>query len=434
MGVDQSLNDPNRLSTERETNDLPIGQTTQSLSNSSQIMIQGIYALQQQGKRMRSDQLPLNFYNNQKQFSSANLNEYIEQNQIPVFTGDYSDLNEPIFSEFWNWFYERYHCFTYESFPIRERIRALLTYTNGSAKTLILPYQNEVSLERYTECIKDLYLRWGSTDSILGQLESNIRNHKLLSFSRNEVETFLAKVQGWRLKLISAGVNSSLITYQATIHIYQKLPTLIQLVYCSMYCTDRNFLTYIKSNPEKAYETLRLWVINNAREIEQVQNHVQGTEQAGGASSCQANLTQSNDYRCNICETNIHHWMFCPLHIKERAKLVRMSRRCFNCLRIGHMKDQCKSTKTCRNCILYGLKDEHHHTALCGKKSRIPKKMTSTTSFSSDESTSEQDRDSKRRKVNQAESNQDSGVTPSIQPDELVTTSMVITQQKKTKL
>ena len=188
------------------------------------------------------------------------------------------------------------------------------------------------------------------------------------------------------------GVNAQQASYQAATRIFNSLPPLYQSGFESLCCGSETFSAVVHTQPEDAYRLIRAWVFRNLHEL----------EKAGGASplnfnqstncpltpdsqltaTCQCSsqelegdrLTSRSKYvrfRCNTCESNTHHWMKCPLTLTEKFAKVSQTRRCYNCLGLGHYAIKCESLATCRNCAKYGLPASRHHTTLCSKPSRL---------------------------------------------------------------
>ena len=73
------------------------------------------------------------------------------------------------------------------------------------------------------------------------------------------------------------------------------------------------------------------------------------------------------NFKCNVCQTDEHHWNKCPVPLKERKKHLVENGRCYNCTSQGHSAFNCRSEGRCMNCAKYGKKDEKHHTSICFK-------------------------------------------------------------------
>lgn len=71
-------------------------------------------------------------------------------------------------------------------------------------------------------------------------------------------------------------------------------------------------------------------------------------------------------YPCRFHKTFEHNGMNCPHPREERVKIMLQEKRCINCLRLGHIHQNCDSEIDCRNCNLYNKKSRHN-TTLCDR-------------------------------------------------------------------
>ena len=188
------------------------------------------------------------------------------------------------------------------------------------------------------------------------------------------------------------GVNAQQASYQAATRIFNSLPPFFQSRYESLCCKGETFSAAVHTQPQDAYRMIRAWVFRNLHELEKAggasplnfnhstncsltsDDHPTATYQCSSQELEGERLTSRSKYvkfRCNTCESNTHHWIRCPLTLTEKFAKVSQTRRCYNCLGLGHYALKCESLATCRNCAKYGLPASRHHTTLCSKPSRL---------------------------------------------------------------
>ena len=369
--------------------------------------------------RARGD-LPPKFFENFLKFERKSPREHIMKNEIPTFSGDDTDPLALTFLDFWELFHDTFHKYTYESFPVGERIFALEKYTDGAAKQAVQVYRTTAHLVSYIECVRDLLLRWGQTGSAIDEIKAQLTQLSPTGYTRIETDKFLASVQACRLKMVTLGEKPEDAAYCASVQIFNKLPPTSVATFRAMFCKERDFRSVARKHPEYTYETIRRWIFNNNKEIESAGGAIPSgsqeylptsifsatssgaqrveekkhnaqkrapvtyqepkTEKArppsqgSPADGEQKPPTETQSGICTICESTEHRWFECPYPLKERLRFVRLLNRCFNCLTKGHSKDKCKSTKTCRNCKAHGIEnpEKKHHTALCYKENKLP--------------------------------------------------------------
>ena len=374
--------------------------------------------------RTRGD-LPPKFFENFLKFERKSPREHIMKNEIPTFSGDDTDPLALTFLDFWELFHETFHKYTYESFPVGERIFALERYTDGAAKQAVQVYRTTAHLVSYVECVRDLLLRWGQTGSAIDEIKAQLTQLSPTGYTRVETDKFLATVQACRLKMVTLGEKPEDAAYCASVQIFNKLPPTSVATFRAMFCKEKDFRSVARKLPEYTYETIRRWIFNNNKEIESAGGAIpSGSQeylptsifsatssgaqkmedrkpnaqkrapityqdskpekarppsQGSPADSEQKPPTETQSGICTICESTEHRWFECPYPLKERLRFVRLLNRCFNCLTKGHSKDKCKSTKTCRNCKAHGIEnpEKKHHTALCYKENKLPVNKTS---------------------------------------------------------
>ena len=77
--------------------------------------------------------------------------------------------------------------------------------------------------------------------------------------------------------------------------------------------------------------------------------------------------TQGETYSCIFCKRTNHKSQNCRTvsNFAARKKIIRDTKRCFICLKQGHLSSQCKSKLSCFKC------SERHHAAICSPKKSV---------------------------------------------------------------
>ena len=77
---------------------------------------------------------------------------------------------------------------------------------------------------------------------------------------------------------------------------------------------------------------------------------------------------QSNKISCYFC-TNEHYSNECMVvkEVEKRKSILREAKRCCNCLRIGHLANNCQSKARCKQC------HQKHNTSICDLKNERSK-------------------------------------------------------------
>ena len=88
----------------------------------------------------------------------------------------------------------------------------------------------------------------------------------------------------------------------------------------------------------------------------------------GSQSTANALLAKQQEQRIRCAYCNENHYSASCERVKgalERKEILRRDRRCFICLRIGHLSHECSNTKGCRNC------GQRHHQSICSKGAKF---------------------------------------------------------------
>lgn len=415
-----------RLSLSERPHLVPARRNKQNQSTSSSAGTKNSIELVLEEAQIKGN-LPPRFFETTVKFDRKSAREHVNRNEIPVFTADEHDPLSMNFIDFWEVFHDTFHKFTYESFPVVERIFALEKYTDGAAKQAVGVYRTTSHLSGYIECVRDSFMRWGQIGSAIEEIKAQLNSLIPSDYTRNEINKFLASVQACRLKLLTLGENKQDAAYVAAIQIFSKLPANSMVTFRAMYCRERDFRTSARKNPERAYETLRMWLYTNISEIESAggassssinqemlsnsifvatnnQKPTTDKPKINGEKSVEKSVELPNSFQetkresqepksnnfprseekdkrqnkhqrnktCLICD-GPHPWFQCPFSRKEKLRHIRLRNRCLNCLGVGHTKNKCKSPRTCRNCKAHGIDkpEEPHHTSICNLEDKI---------------------------------------------------------------
>ena len=171
--------------------------------------------------------------------------------------------------------------------------------------------------------------------------------------------------------LASLGVSSEQYGSMLIPIIMSKIPNEIRLV-----IARKN--TAKVWNIDELLDTIKVEI--EAREVsEGVQSSLQSTKKhvvqpTVGAFVVNGGNSEKFQIRCAFCEEP-HYSASCESVVgsEDRKSILRKSKRCFNCLRIGHNANTCRNEKKCRHC------DGRHHQSICPKRKPVTKKETDRT-------------------------------------------------------
>ncbi len=171
--------------------------------------------------------------------------------------------------------------------------------------------------------------------------------------------------------LASLGVSSEQYGSMLIPIIMSKIPNEIRLV-----IARKN--TAKVWNIDELLDTIKVEI--EAREVsEGVQSSLQSTKKhvvqpTVGAFVANGGNSEKFQIRCAFCEEP-HYSASCESVVgsEDRKSILRKSKRCFNCLRIGHNANICRNEKKCRHC------DGRHHQSICPKRKPVTKKETDRT-------------------------------------------------------
>ena len=131
-------------------------------------------------------------------------------------------------------------------------------------------------------------------------------------------------------------------------------------------------------NIEELLDTIKVEI--EAREVsEGIQSSSQPAKKPVVHPTVGAFLTNGGNpgkfqIRCAFCQEP-HYSASCERVVdsEERKSILRKSKRCFNCLLIGHNANTCRNEKKCRHC------EGKHHQSICSSEKSVPKKENNQT-------------------------------------------------------
>ena len=371
----------------------------------------------------RSD-LPPGFHDTSVPFTQKSARDYITKNPITVFIQDDDNPLGQSFRDFWEEFSHMFHRYSYDTFSVADKLFALELYTLGSAQDTVKAYKGS-GIPGYTECIRELHLRYGQTGATISEIRTQLTQLAPAGFSQAAVDKFFNEVSRCRVKLITLGEDAKDAAHQVAVHIFSKLPPSIMSTFTSLVCGTNDFREAVRLDPEGIHYSLKKWAYMNLKAIEEagsrsygadagfVQNSIFAATTSGGQSAGAAPKTPEKretnsrpatprppapqprtpskqdsastpgggegetsdstpkkriqNFSCNVCQTNAHHWAQCPEPVENRKAKLRESNRCFNCTGGGHGARACRSRFRCKNCVHYGITNSRHHTSICDK-------------------------------------------------------------------
>lgn len=241
--------------------------------------------------KIKKGDLPPRFDETTVTFQGKCARDYIARNAIPVFCENTSDPLALSFRDFWDYFFNAFHKFTYESFPAGERLYALEKYTEGAAQIRVQAFRNS-GMNGYVDCVHELFMRFGRAGATMEEVKAQLSFLKPTGFTRGEVDHFLASVSTCRIKLITLGEPPASAAYAAAIATFSRLPNMAMSTFTSMFCNGQDFRVAARGNPEAARAALNNWINLNLDAIEDAGKRAEGSETENPYAIFAAQATQ----------------------------------------------------------------------------------------------------------------------------------------------
>ena len=283
--------------------------------------------------------------------------------QLPKFSGRVTEWNS-----FWDSFDSAIH--SNPNISNVSKFNYLQSLLEGSASRAIKGLT--LTSANYDNAISILKERYGKTQQTIAAHMDEILKIQACNTDRtSQLRYVYDKISVHVRGLASLGVSSEQYGSMLIPIIMSKIPNEIRLV-----IARKN--TAKVWNIDELLDTIKVEI--EAREVsEGVQSSLQSTKKpvvqpTVGAFVANGGNSEKFQIRCAFCEEP-HYSASCESVVgsEDRKSILRKSKRCFNCLRIGHNANTCRNEKKCRHC------DGRHHQSICPKRKPVTKKETDRT-------------------------------------------------------
>eukprot|EP00794_Sanderia_malayensis_P015519 gene15519-biopygen11979 len=241
-----------------------------------------------------------------------------------------------------------------EELPKIQKMSYLVNALEGQAYKAIEGM--DLTEGNYDEVKEILKARFGKTQQIISSHMQALLNlgHKTTMMSTREVyDNLNIHIRG----LKSLGVTSKEYGSLLVPVVMTRLPSEIAIEVARKTTEDvwdiEEILEIVRKEIE-AREVSTKVKMNDRRPDRTSQQQVSGTTRAFVTADKQKQI------QCFFCK-NAHYASNCTVvqDVTKRKELLKNTRRCFLCMKIGHTAKRCQSTIKCRNC------GKRHNTAIC---------------------------------------------------------------------
>eukprot|EP00794_Sanderia_malayensis_P006304 gene6304-biopygen5218 len=241
-----------------------------------------------------------------------------------------------------------------EELPKIQKMSYLVNALEGQAYKAIEGM--DLTEGNYDEVKEILKARFGKTQQIISSHMQALLNlgHKTTMMSTREVyDNLNIHIRG----LKSLGVTSKEYGSLLVPVVMTRLPSEIAIEVARKTTEDvwdiEEILEIVRKEIE-AREVSTKVKMNDRRPDRTSQQQVSGTTRAFVTADKQRQI------QCFFCK-NAHYASNCTVvqDVTKRKELLKNTRRCFLCMKIGHMAKRCQSTIKCRDC------GRRHNTAIC---------------------------------------------------------------------
>eukprot|EP00794_Sanderia_malayensis_P021467 gene21467-biopygen1183 len=244
-----------------------------------------------------------------------------------------------------------------EELPKIQKMSYLVNALEGQAYKAIEGMDlTEGNYDEVKEMVQFLKARFGKTQQIISSHMQALLNlgHKTTMMSTREVyDNLNIHIRG----LKSLGVTSKEYGSLLVPVVMTRLPSEIVIEVARKTTEDvwdiEEILEIVRKEIQ-AREVSTKVKMNDRRPDRTSQQQVSGTTRAFVTADKQRQI------QCFFCK-NAHYASNCTVvqDVTKRKELLKNTRRCFLCMKIGHMAKRCQSTIKCRDC------GRRHNTAIC---------------------------------------------------------------------
>lgn len=277
---------------------------------------------------------------------------------LPKFNGDITR-----FQAFW----QSFRCSIDENDSLSgvHKLNYLVSLLEGPAYKALQGL--DVTDENYGHAIEILKTRFGRTQQIISAHMTELLNLQNFSNDRtNDLRSIYDNINVHIRGLESLGVSSERYGCLLVPVIMKRMPNEIALQVARKTSEDVWDINEIMEIIRKEIEARELSkgitvterVSKPIMRVNQQQNQPTGTTRSFIAKN-----DKPRKIECYFC-TNSHYSNECTIikDIEKRKSLLMDAKRCFNCLRIGHISKNCQSNFRCKKC------NRRHNTAICDHK------------------------------------------------------------------
>ena len=300
---------------------------------------------------------------------------------LPTFKGDV--LHWPTF---WQQFSSSVD--TREDLPDSTKLAYLRTAVKDPEAALLL-HPSMDGPHTYKHLVKELHLRYERTKKIHRELVDKLINLPAAKYNSHELRKLVDATNSYADCLSTTG-HFTLEAFISSI-VYSKLSYKLQIDWDNDQPDDNVVVPYPKL---LEYVTKKVFTLSDhktstpapldppekrpARKQERKQEH-QHKQKSHVYSVSSPPPASSYKWECVLCTPDKHPLHVCPkwsnYSVAQRLSHVKDRKLCSNCLAVGHLTANCKSTYRCRDC------GQAHHTSIHqSSPSSVP--VNSTTSQS----------------------------------------------------
>ena len=251
-----------------------------------------------------------------------------------------------------------------------QKFSYLINFLDGSALEAVKGFP--VTNKSYDEAFDLLKSRYGNPQLIiLSHMNNLIKLEKVSNSNVKELRKLFDRVESNVRALNTIGINSKHFGPLLIPIVLEKLPNVIRLQISRKLGKDNwNIDEFIKAINSEI----------TARENYEFLKHDEHEENDRKKYEPKHALTSGiNKKKCCFCKSEEHYSDKCEIiaDVQARRDILKKERYCFNCLKPGHAKKDCRIKIKCYKCKSLGS----HHTALCEFKDSATNLVTQDTTI-----------------------------------------------------